>query len=196
MGDAMATWIEAKTCFKTGANNFSDGVATASGLAIARLAYETLLEHGVAAKLAVDRNAVTPAVEMVIEANTLMSSIGFENCGLGAAHSISVGLGELEGTENCLHGELVGFSTIVNLVLENYPQDDIDELIGFCSAVGLPVSLAQLGVKDVSPSDLLKAAEIACGEGLFMGNLSFEATPRLLVESIIGADALGVTCQA
>ena len=193
MGDALATWIEAKTCFKTGANNFSDGIATATGLAIARLAYETLLEYGVAAKLAVDHNAVTPAVELVIEANTLMSSIGFENCGLGAAHSISVGLGILEGTENCLHGELVGFSTIVNLVLENYSKDDIDELISFCKAVGLTISLEQLGIKDISPSNLLKAAEIACGECLFMENLSFEVTPQLLVESIIGANALGLS---
>jgi glycerol dehydrogenase len=117
MGDALSTWFEAYTCMKSGAKNFSGGIATAVGLSIARLAYDTLLEYGVAAKLAVDQKIVTPAVEMVIEANTLLSSIGFENCGAGAAHSISVGLGALEGAENCLHGELVGFGTIANLVL-------------------------------------------------------------------------------
>jgi glycerol dehydrogenase len=192
MGDALATWIEAQTCSGSGAKNFSGGVATATGLALARLSYDTLLEYGVAAKLAVDRNAATPAVEMVIEANTLLSSIGFENCGIGAAHSISVGIGTLAGAENCLHGELVAFGTIANLVLENYPKDKINEVIGFCSAVDLPISLAQLGVEDRSPANLIKAAEIACREGSFMKNLSFEATPQLVVDSIVGADALGV----
>jgi len=193
MGDALATWFEAQTCSKSGAKNFAGGMATATALTIARLAYDTLLEYGVAAKLAVDQNAVTPAVEMVIEANTLMSSVGFENCGIGAAHSISVGLGTLEGAENCLHGELVGFGTIVNLVLENYPKDKISEVIGFCNAAGLPISLEQLGVKDTSRAHLIKAAEVAFGKGSFMQNLSFEATPQFVVDSIIGANALGAS---
>jgi len=191
MGDALSTWFEAHTCMKSGAKNFSGGIATAAGLSIARLAYDTLLEYGVAAKLAVDQHAVTPAVEMIIEANTLLSSIGFENCGAGAAHSISVGLGTLEGAENCLHGELVGFGTLANLVLENYPKDEIHRVIGFCHAVGLPCSLKQLGVRDASRADLMKAAEIALGPGSFMKNLSIDITPDLVVDSIMGADALG-----
>ena len=193
MGDALATWIEARTCANSSAENFSGGTATAAGLSLARLAYDTLLEYGVAAKYAVDRNAVTPAVEMVIEANTLLSSIGFENCGVGAAHSISVGLGALEGARNCLHGELVGFGIIVNLVLENYSKDEINEVMGFCKAVGLPITLEQLGIRDASPANLLKAAEIASGKGSFLKNLSIEVTPQLMVGSIIGADALGLS---
>ncbi len=195
MGDALATWIEAQTCAESGAKNFSGGMATASGLALAKLAYDTLLEYGVAAKLAVDQNAVTPAVEMVIEANALLSSIGFENCGIAAAHGISMALGTLEGAENCLHGELVGFSTIANLVLENYPSDEIDELIAFCQAVGLPITLKELGVKDPSPANLLKACEETFGEESMIHNLSFEVTPQLVVDSIIGADALGKSYQ-
>ena len=193
MGDALSTWIEAKTCFKSGAKNFSGSFATATALNIAKLAYDILLEYGVAAKLAVDQNAVTPAVEMVVEANILLSSMGFENCGIGAAHSISVGLGILDGAQNCLHGELVGFGTIVNLVLENYPKDQINEVIGFCNSVGLPISLEQMGVKDTSPTHLIKAAEVAFGKGSFMKNLSFEATPQLVMDSIIVANALGMS---
>ena len=192
MGDALATWIEAQTCSKSGAKNFSGATATATGMAIAGLAYDILLEYGVAAKLAVDRNAVTPAVEMVIEANTLLSGLGFENCGIAAAHSISVGLGTLAGAENCLHGELVAFGTIANLVLENYPKEKTNEVIGFCSAVGLPITLKQLGVEDASPANLIKAVEICFREGSFMKNLSFEATPQLVVDAIVGADALGL----
>ena len=150
MGDALATWFEARTCSRTGAKNYSGSAATATALAIARLAYDTLMEYGVAAKLAVDQNAATPAVEMVIEANTLLSGLGFENCGLGAAHSVSMGLGILEGAQNCLHGELVGFGTLVNLVIENYPKGEFNDVLGFCHDVGLPITLDQLGVQDIS----------------------------------------------
>lgn len=195
MGDALATWIEARTCSHSGAKNFAGGMATAAGLAIAKLAYDTLMEHGPAAKLAVDRNVVTPAVEMVIEANTLLSGIGFESCGLGAAHSISMGLGTLEGAENCLHGELVGFGTIVNLVLEDYSKDRINEVVTFCHRVGLPTTLDGLGVKDKSLDNVLKAGEVALAEGSFMKNLAFEVTPEQVAEAIIAADAIGLSHQ-
>ena len=36
-------------------------------------------------------NQVTPAVEKVIEANTLLSGLGFESGGLAAAHAITTG---------------------------------------------------------------------------------------------------------
>jgi hypothetical protein len=39
------------------------------------------------------------------------------------------------------------------------------------------------------------AAQISIGKGSFMKNLSFEVTPDLVVDSIIGADALGVSYQ-
>lgn len=191
MGDALATWIEAKTCEKKGVSNFAGGRATAAGLKIAELAYDILLEYGIAAKYALDKNAVTPAVEMVIEANTMLSSIGFENCGLGAAHSISMSLGTLDGTQDRLHGELVGFGTIVNLILENYPSEEIDEVINFCQAIGLPITLKELGVKDTSYDNLLNALGIVLAEGSFIYNLSVEVTPELVVDAVISADALG-----
>ena len=191
MGDALSTWFEAQTCSKSGAKNSAGSTATAMGLTSAKLAYDILLDYGVAAKLAVDQNVVTPAVEMVIEANTLLSSIGFENCGLAVAHAIYPGIEALKGAEDCLHGELVGFCTLVSLVLENYPKDEINEVIEFCDSVGLPITMEQLGVKDMSPSNLMKVAEITFSEGSFIYNLSFEPTRELLVDSIIGADALG-----
>lgn len=191
MGDALATWFEAFTCTKSSAKNLPGGVTTSAALRLARLCYENLMEYGVSAKLAVDRNAVTPAVETIIESNILLSGIGFESSGLAAAHGIHEGLHVLEGTEGMLHGELVAFGTITQLVMENYPREEIDQVIGFCKAVGLPVTLGQLGVKDVSPENLGKAAEVACMEGLTTHNSYFEINPELILGAIIGAHALG-----
>jgi glycerol dehydrogenase len=191
MGDALATWFEATTCTKSSAKNLPGGVTTAAALNLARLCYDTLMEYGVSAKLAVDQHAVTPAVERVIEANILLSGLGFESSGLAAAHGIHEGLQVLEGTGGALHGELVAFGTIAQLVMENYSRGEIDKVIGFCNAVGLPVTLRQLGISDASPENLMKAAEVACMEGLTTHNSYFEVNPELILGAIIGANALG-----
>jgi glycerol dehydrogenase len=191
MGDALATWFEAFTCTKSGAKNLPGGVTTAAALSLARLCYDTLMEYGVMAKLAVDQNAVTPAVERVIEANILLSGLGFESSGLAAAHGIHEGVLALEGTEGALHGEMVAFGTIAQLVMENYAKEEIDRVIDFCKAVGLPVALRQLGVADTSPKNLMQAAEAACMEGLTTHNSYFEINPDLVLGAIIGANALG-----
>jgi glycerol dehydrogenase len=191
MGDALATWFEAFTCTKSSAKNLPGGVSTSAALNLAKLCYDTLMKYGVSAKLAVDQNAVTPAVEMVIEANILLSGLGFESAGLAAAHGIHEGIHALQGTEKALHGELVAFGTIAQLVMENYSKEEIDRVIGFCNAVGLPVTLKQLGVSDLSPENLTKAAKVACMEGLTTHHSYFEVNPELVLGAIIGANALG-----
>lgn len=191
MGDALSTWFEANTCEMTGAKNLAGARPTASGLAIARLTYDTLIKYGESAKMAVDNNTVTPAVEMVIEANCLLSSIGFENCGLGASHSFGVGVGTLKGTEDRLHGELVGFGVIANLIIENYPKEEIDKITKFCISVGLPVTLDELGVEDQSKESIKRAGKACFGPGTHLDNLSFEVTEDLAADIIIAADALG-----
>ena len=46
-----------------------------------RLCYETLPNYGVLAKPACEAKIVTPALERVVEANTLLSGLGFERGG-------------------------------------------------------------------------------------------------------------------
>jgi glycerol dehydrogenase len=191
MGDALATWFEANTCTKSMAKNLPGGVSTAAALSLARLCYDTLMEYGISAKIAVDNNALTPAVERVIEANTLLSGIGFESSGLAAAHGIHEGLHVLDGAGEKLHGELVAFGTITQMVLENFDREEIDRVMNFCLSVGLPVTLKQLGVKDTSPKAVMKAAEVACMEGLTTHNSYFEIDPELILGAILGADGLG-----
>ncbi len=191
MGDALSTWFEARTCQGTGTKNFAGGMPTAMGIEIARMTYDILMEYGVAAKKAVDQDIVTPAVEMVIEANCLLSSVGFENCGLGAAHSFGVGLGMLKGTEDRLHGELVGFGVIANLIIENYSSEETQRVIEFCAEIGLPVTLKELGIEDRSRDNIMKAAMGSYGEGTHMKNLAFDVTPEMIADAIIMADTLG-----
>jgi glycerol dehydrogenase len=63
-----------------------------AGLALARLCWDTLIDHGFSARQAAQQHVVTPALEKVVEANTLLSGLGFESGGLAAAHAVHNGL--------------------------------------------------------------------------------------------------------
>src|SRR6185295_16779837 len=122
MGDALATWFEAKTCADGRVKNMRGGLSTQSALALAKLCYRTLLTDGADALCAVQTQVVTPALERLVEANTLLSGIGFESSGLAAAHAIHNGLTTVPATHAYLHGEKVAFGLLTQLVLEGQPH--------------------------------------------------------------------------
>lgn len=86
IGDAFATNIEAKLC-RTSLNCVG-GLQTEVAAAIGNKCEEILLKYGKQAYEANKAQVVTPAFEAVVEANTLMSGLGFESGGVAAAHSV------------------------------------------------------------------------------------------------------------
>lgn len=165
MGDALATWFEAESCRLAYAPNQCGGLGTLAGYALARLCYDTILEYGVAARIACEQRVVTPALEHVVEANTLLSGLGFESGGLGAAHSIHNGLTRLPGTHHYFHGEKVAIGVLAGLFLTDRPSHVVRQVYEFCEAVGLPTTLADVGIGEASDEDLRLVAEGACAEG-------------------------------
>lgn len=191
MGDALATYYEARACFAHEAPNMAGGIATQTGMAIARVCCETILREGYPAKLAMEAGVVTPAVEHVIEANTLMSGLGFENSGLAAAHSVHNGLSQLEQCHGYYHGEKVAFGLLVQLVMENAPTHELEEVLRFCSQTGLPITLMQLGI-ELPDSQLIRTvAKAAAAEGEVGYRMPFEVTAEKYVHAILAADAIG-----
>lgn len=191
MGDALATYFEARASYKHDGPNFANGKSLHTGQALARLCYEMLLENGYQAKLALEQGALTPAVEAVIEANTLLSGLGFESGGVAAAHAVHNGFCALPECHQMYHGEKVAFGVITQLVLEHASKEELDRVLEFCVSVGLPVTMAQIGVTEPTPEKILKVAEIACGEGDTARNMPFEVDPEMVAGAIWGADAIG-----
>lgn len=189
MGDALATYFEARACKRSDATTCAGDKATEVAVAIAKLCYDTLMEDGYAAKVALEAGALTPAVEHVIEANTLLSGLGFESAGLAGAHAIHNGMTALPETHAFYHGEKVAFGTLVQLVLEN--ADELSQVLDFCVSVGLPVTLEQLGVKDKSYERVLEVAKLACSPADTLGNMPFEVTPESVANAMLAADAYG-----
>jgi len=190
IGDALATYFEAEACRKSGALTLSGGVGTKSAYALAKLCNDTLLSEGYDAVCAVKEGIVNEAVEDIIEANTYLSGIGFESGGLAGAHSIHDGMTVLEETHHLLHGEKVNFGTLTQLVLEDRDESFIKEIITFCKKVGLPTTLDDLGLKDVSDERLLAAAKETCRADDTMVNMPFTVTPEMIVKAMRKADAL------
>jgi glycerol dehydrogenase len=180
MGDALATWFEADMTFRTNGVNMPGGSPPMTALAIGRLCYETLRRYGVQAKLAVLRNAVTPAVEKIVEANILLSGLGFESGGLSAAHGTHNGFTVLEHKMKDLpgppkhgpyHGELVAFGTLVEMVLEDRDTEFIKSVMMFCKTVGLPTCLKEIGLPGLGENDI-EAAAIACSKDVLYSTMA------------------------
>jgi len=191
MGDALATYFEARACVTSGASTCAGGAATKAAFAVAQLCYETLLQDGIKAALAMKSGACTQAVDNIIEANTLLSGLGFESCGLAAAHAIHDGLTVLPACHHLYHGEKVAFGTLVQLILENASMQEIQTVLSFCKSVGLPTCFKALGLEDVTREELFAVAEAACAPTDTMGNMPFPVTPEMVVDALLGADAIG-----
>jgi glycerol dehydrogenase len=191
MGDALATWFEAKTCVAGSVRNMRGGGSTASALTLAELCYRTLLADGAAALQAVSIQVVTPALERLVEANTLLSGLGFESSGLAAAHAVHNGLTAVPETHAYFHGEKVAFGLLVQLVLEGAPRSIFDEVLSFSSQVGLPITLADIGLPELARNRLAPIADRATLPGETIHNEPFDVTAEMVADAVLAADSLG-----
>ncbi len=191
MGDALATWFEAKTCVEGGISNMRGGVSTRSALALAELCYRTLLEDGTAALAAIRTHAVTPSFERIVEANTLLSGLGFESSGLAAAHAVHNGLTAVPETRPWLHGEKVAFGVLVQIMLEHQPRPVVDEVLAFATSVGLPVTLAEIGLGGMTTEMLDRIAVRSTANAETIHNEPFEVSPGMVADAVRAADAAG-----
>lgn len=174
-----------------GAPTMAGGKCTQAALALAELCYNTLLEEGEKAMLAAEQHVVTPALERVIEANTYLSGVGFESGGLAAAHAVHNGLTAIPDAHHYYHGEKVAFGTLTQLVLENAPVEEIETVAALSHAVGLPITLAQLDIKEDVPAKMRIVAEAACAEGETIHNMPGGATPDQVYAALLVADQYG-----
>jgi glycerol dehydrogenase len=191
MGDALATWFEAKVCVEGGVKNMRGGASTRSALALAELCYKTLLADGMAAIEAVRRQETNDSLERLVEANTLLSGLGFESSGLAAAHAVHNGLTTAAGTHHFMHGEKVAFGVITQLMLESQPAAVVDEVLSFSRSVGLPVTFAEIGIADPGGELLEMVARRATAEGETIHNEPFAVTAEMVVEAMRAADSAG-----
>jgi glycerol dehydrogenase len=190
IGDAISKKFEVERAVAAGGLNFFKGRPCHATLTLADSCYGEIRAHGVSAVAAVGSGAVTEAVERVTEATILLSGLGFESGGLAAAHALTRGFTALSETKSALHGEMVAFGLLVQLVLEDRSAEFLAELLGFYRAIGLPCTLRALGLADADPAKLRAIATPSC-RAPYIGNMPGTIDEARLIAALRRADAIG-----
>ena len=194
MGDAMATWFEARACRASGKNNQVHGKPTRAATGLAAMCWDYLRQYGPQAKRDVENGVCSEAVETIVEVNTYLSSVGFESGGLAAAHAIQKGFTFIPQLHEQYHGNKVAFCTLTQLMLENAPVEEVDAVLAFCRQVGLPVCFADMGYTEIDHVLLRLAAEKACVVGSTIHNMPFPVTADMVYAALLEADEAGSVC--
>ena len=190
IGDALGSWFETRAVHASGAKSLARGQCSETALAMAKLCYDMLLQYGVQAMADVKKGEATLAVERAVEASIYLSGVSAESGGLAAAHAINDSLVYVSPIKNAYHGERVGFGLLAQLVLEK-SDAELREVMGFMKAVGLPITLAEMGATAPTEDELRKAAEAACVPTQFVRNMPFPVSVDDVYNAILTADRLG-----
>ena len=186
IGDALAKWYEASV---------SSGHATASltiaAVQQARVLRDILLQKSATAL----ENPGGEVWQEIVDATVLLPGVigglGGANCRTVAAHAIHNGLTHIEATHNILHGEKVAYGILVQLRLEEMVENNQlaatarQQLLEFYSEIGLPKSLEDLGLENVTLAQLQQVAEIACAPNSDIHRLPFTVEPTELVAAMV-----------
>jgi glycerol dehydrogenase len=109
----------------------------------------------------------------------LIGGLGGARCRTVAAHAVHNGLTQLAGCHGSLHGEKVGFGVLVQLRLEELVGGQQlagqarRQLLPLFQRLGLPCTLADLGLAQASLSDLEEVCACACAPDSDLHHLPF-----------------------
>ncbi|GAA0966182.1 glycerol dehydrogenase [Frigoribacterium faeni] len=196
IGDALATWLEARASGRSNSTTMAGGLATHAGLALAELSWTIIHENAFSAIAAAEDGVVTPALEALVEANTLLSGLGFESGGLAAAHAIHNGLTAAPQTHGLTHGQKVNIGSLTQLVLEGAPRAEIEDFVEFTTRVGLPNTLTEIGLTVDDVDALTAVAEAATVETETIHAMPFPVTAADVVAALTSIERLSRTIRA
>ena len=189
IADALATGYEAKaTSTNQRGRSMLGARVTLAAQVLSAQCSATIHELAERATNDVRERKLTPAVEDVIEANTLLSGTGFESGGLAGAHGVATALTSIHAVEKkFLHGEMVAVGLLTQLMLENDQQEFI-KVKTLLSKLGLPTSFRALGI-DWEMESIDSLVNIALGLP-FLHNMPFEVNAQNLRAAIEQVDAV------
>lgn len=191
MGDGLATWYEARACANnSSASTVFGGRPTLAGTALAKLCADTIYDYGEDALESAAQSRVSDSLDKVVEANTLLSGLGYESGGLAVCHAMAQGYTVIEAVHrNYLHGEMVAMGISAQLVLEG-ETGEAEQAMRFFRKVGLPTRLSDIGLS-AQDADQLEAIVQAAMAFPYVPNMPFEVTKESLLAAVLAANALG-----
>jgi glycerol dehydrogenase len=195
VADAMAKWYEASVSSASS----GDGLIQ-QAVQMARVLRDQLLQEAEIA-LASPGTPEQPsdAWVRVAEACALTAGViggmGGARCRTVAAHAVHNGLTQLAASHGQLHGEKVGFGVLVQLRLEEclggnqLAGQARRQLLPFFRSIGLPTSLAELGLASCSIEELHGACAFACRPDSDLHHLPFAVGEVELLAAMVSTGA-------
>jgi glycerol dehydrogenase-like iron-containing ADH family enzyme len=185
IGDAIAKWYEASV-----SSGHSEHTIVIAAVQQARVLRDILFQKSSAA-LQEPGSAVW---REVVDASVLLAGVigglGGAQCRTVAAHAVHNGLTHICG-HGSIHGEKVAFGILVQLRLEEMVQGNQlatsarQQLLKFYSEIGLPRSLDDLGLGEITIKQLQKAAEVALEPNSDIHRLPFKVTKEQLMAAMV-----------
>ncbi len=186
IGDGLAKWYEASVSSGT-----SQQTLIVSAVQQARVLRDMLFQKTPGALQDWGGDDWQQVVDATVLLAGVIGGVGGAQCRTVAAHAVHNGLTQLTASHGTLHGEKVAYGILVQLRLEELAGKAAlataarQQLIQFYGAAGLPTTLADLGLGDISLRQLQQVAEFACRQGSDIHHLPFVVTPDAVVAAMV-----------
>ncbi|MCC3509828.1 MAG: iron-containing alcohol dehydrogenase family protein [Microcoleus sp. PH2017_17_BER_D_A] len=190
IGDAIAKWYEASV-----SSGHSEQTLIISAVQQARILRDILFQKAAAALKEPGSETWQEVTDATVLLAGVIGGIGGAGCRTVAAHAVHNGLTHLLASHGTLHGEKVAYGILVQLRLEEILQNNQlaatarQQLLKFYAEIGLPQTLDNLGLGDVSLTQLQRAAEIACHPNSDIHRLPFKVVPEQLMAAMVSTTA-------
>jgi glycerol dehydrogenase-like iron-containing ADH family enzyme len=186
IGDAIAKWYEASV-----SSGNSDRTLLIAAVQQARVLRDILFQKSSAALSTPGGADWQEVVDATVLLAGVIGGLGGAQCRTVAAHAVHNGLTHLPGSHQALHGEKVAYGILVQLRLQEIlPGDRLAataraQLLDFYTAIGLPKTLADLGLSEITLAQLHHAAALACQPNSDLHRLPFPVVPEQLVAAMV-----------
>lgn len=144
MADALSKRYEYLLSVKCNEKNWYDGDPAFFIEGISKEMHEFLLRNGRYLRECFSKHILNDTVEQAITAMLLMSRIVWDAGGLRGAHDMFEEFHDAGYGNNCLHGEIVGYFDLVQLLLEKYKENEFEELYGLYGDIQIPLKISQM----------------------------------------------------
>ncbi|WP_242016566.1 iron-containing alcohol dehydrogenase family protein [Pseudanabaena cinerea] len=185
IGDAIAKWYEASV-----SSGSSEKTMVIAAVQEARILRDLLLQKAAAAIAHPQSQTWREVVDATVCLAGAIGGIGGANCRTVAAHAVHNALTHLPQTHHTLHGEKVAYGILVQLRLEEFQGNQLaassrHQLLKFYQEIGLPTSLTDLGLSQITIAELEQIAAIACQPNSDIHRLPFSVSPSQVLAAMV-----------
>ena len=186
IGDALAKWYEASVSSGT-----SEQTLIIAAVQQARILRDILLQKSADALKEPGGEVWREVVDATVLLAGVIGGLGGAQCRTVAAHAVHNGLTHIPAAHDALHGEKVAYGILVQLRLEEMVQGNQlaatarQQLLKFYAEIGLPQTLDDLALGNITLKELRQAAEIACNPNSDIHRLPFKVVPEQLMAAMV-----------